>query len=62
MDLTPSVVRILVYSDFTSRETRYELPGTNLINLPTKVGCILDKRWDFFNIWLKEVINIFGKF
>ena len=31
IDLIPSAFEILVYNDFTSRETRYELSGTKLI-------------------------------
>ena len=32
-DLTPSAFGMLVYNDFTSRETRYELSGTKSISL-----------------------------
>ena len=41
----------MVYIDFTSRETRYEMFGTASIkfNLHKPVGCIFDVRLDLFN-------------
>ena len=49
-DLIPSAFGILVYNDFTSRETRYELSGTKLIWLifPRK----LVVSWTYDRIYL----------
>ena len=60
-DLTPSVFGILVYKDFTSRGTRYELSGTKSVCwyswVPNKRGDQNKRR-----LRLEGEMEIFVKF
>ena len=45
-DLIPSAFEILVYDDFTSRETTYELSGTKLIQLIFLRKSVVSQTYD----------------